>query len=429
MIGLDDIARELRFLAKSLATLGILCGALLLSTLAVWTGVNEVAEQRADIRALLKADAAERADAIAGQSDYGGAAYYTFHLTYDSPSNLAFAALGSRDVYPWKHRIRMLALEGQIYETDAGNPALAGAGRFDYAFVVALLAPLLVVLLLYDVRAGERAAGRHDLLAATGGDQIWLARTSARCAALFIAIATPFMIGAAVSSTPISSVFIILALTALHIVLWSAIAYAIARMPITGPTAATTLAGVWLTVSFIVPAIGELAIDQSIPSPEGGDIALQQREAVNDAWDLPKEATMTAFVARHPQWADAARIEQPFEWKWYYAFQQVGDQTVEDLSRDYRSAIQRRYDAAGGAAFASPPIFIMRAFTRLAETDAPAALAYEARVRAFHGRLRAFYYPLLFTDADYVPSLFQELPRYEDNDAKLATTTTHATRN
>jgi ABC-2 type transport system permease protein len=30
---------------------------------------------------------------------------------------------------------------------------------------------------------------------------------------------------------------------------------------------------------------------------------MTQREAVNDAWDLPKAATMDAFVERHPQWA------------------------------------------------------------------------------------------------------------------------------
>ena len=34
-----------------------------------------------------------------------------------------------------KHRIRALALEGQIYERDTGNPVLALTGRFDFAFL------------------------------------------------------------------------------------------------------------------------------------------------------------------------------------------------------------------------------------------------------------------------------------------------------
>lgn len=39
--------------------------------------------------------------------------------------------MGQRDVQPWKHRIRLLALESQIYERDVGNPSIALVGRFD----------------------------------------------------------------------------------------------------------------------------------------------------------------------------------------------------------------------------------------------------------------------------------------------------------
>lgn len=51
---------------------------------------------------------------------------------------------------------------------------------------------------------------------------------------------------------------------------------------------------------------------------------------VNDAWDLPKEATMTPFLERHPQWHNTSKVGQDFEWKGYYAFQQIGDQIVDN---------------------------------------------------------------------------------------------------
>jgi hypothetical protein len=50
-------------------------------------------------------------------------------------------------------------------------------------------------------------------------------------------------------------------------------------------------------------AAGRAAIDRAVPLPSGADIIMTQREAGNDAWDLPKAATMDAFVERHPQWA------------------------------------------------------------------------------------------------------------------------------
>jgi len=145
---------------------------------------------------LQKLDRVERELALDAQSDWGSAAYYTFHLTYDPPSDFAFAAFGERDVSPWKHRIRMLALEGQIYETDADNPDFALIGRFDYSFVAALLTPLLIILLLYDLRSGERAAGRLNLIETSAGQakHVWLMRSALRLSGLYIALLTPLWV-------------------------------------------------------------------------------------------------------------------------------------------------------------------------------------------------------------------------------------------
>ena len=132
--------------------------------------------------------------------------------------------------------------------------------------------------------------------------------------------------------------------------------------------------------------------------PDGGDILLTQREAVNDAWDLPKSATMDPFVERHPEWADYTEISQSFEWKWYYAFQQVGDQTVEPLSLAYREGRIGRDRLAGRLAWLSPPALAERALQALAGTNLAASLAYEQRVRDYHAALRTYYYPRLFRD-------------------------------
>ena len=137
--------REWRFMLRERAMRLWLWVALAASVIAVLAGSIEVTAQRTTIERLLTADRADRAAQLAQQSDWGSAAYYASHLTYDPPSALAFAALGERDTMPWKHRIRMLALEGQIHEADVANPELALVGRFDLAFVAAFLLPLLVI--------------------------------------------------------------------------------------------------------------------------------------------------------------------------------------------------------------------------------------------------------------------------------------------
>jgi ABC-2 type transport system permease protein len=48
-----------------------------------------------------------------------------------------------------------------------------------------------------------------------------------------------------------------------------------------------------------------------------------------------------------------------------------------------------------------------------AGTDVRAQLAFQVRVRAFHDRLRAFYYPYLFLDRPFGREDFARAPRFD----------------
>lgn len=410
---MTGLVREFWFLSRDRAAHVWLAVAFLAASLAVMFGLNEVASQRATIERLIAADQAEREISIHDHRDWGSAAYYTFHLTYDPPSNFAFAALGQRDAAPWKHKIRMLALEGQIHETDAANPDFALLGRFDYAFVSAMLAPLLVIVLLHDVRARERAHGRLALLEATSSaGQLWLQRASLRMAGLAMALLVPLWIGAIVAGTSAGVVAIASATIIAHLAFWWAVTAWMNTKAWTAPVNLTALIGLWLAFAVAGPAAVKASVDAAIPIPAGGEILLTQREAVNDAWDLPKQATMIPFVEHHPDLAPYTQIEAAFEWKWYYAFQQVGDQTVEPLSTAYRDGRRRRDRLAATLAWLSPPARVERTLQHAARTDAHAVALYEDKVRAFHAQLRAYYYPLMFPELPFTDDAIAARPNY-----------------
>lgn len=117
---------------------------------------------------------------------------------------------------------------------------------------------------------------------------------------------------------------------------------------------------------------------------------------------------------RYPEWKDYVEVNKPFEWKWYYSFQEVGDQAAESLSIRYRAGRLRRDTLAGRFALIAPPALIHRTFQDLAQTDFDAALAYEERVRKFHSQLREFYYPLLFSPSLTNHNWREEMPEYSD---------------
>ncbi|MEP4051081.1 MAG: DUF3526 domain-containing protein [Litorimonas sp.] len=396
--------RELRFMLRDKAVWVWLFLAFLFSVLAVTLGMNEISQQRTEIAELKQLDQVEREVVLSQQSDWGSAAYYTFHLTYDAPSDFAFAAIGQRDVSPWKHRIRMLALEGQIYETDANNPDFALIGRFDFAFVATLIAPLLVILLLFDLRSGEQAAGRLRLIEASAASvrRLWWGRAGLRVGALALALCLPLLVGSLLSGAAFTTLLACMVAVCVYLLFWMALTLWLTRATQTGAYNLTIMLGIWLFVCAFIPAGLTQVINKSVPLPDGGEIVLTQREAVNDAWDLPKEETYAPFLERHPDWADYTGWDSDaFEWKWYYAFQQVGDQTAEPLSVAYREGRQKRDALAGLVSLISPATLMQRKLERFAHTDMKSAMAYEKEVRNFHARLRSWYYPRMFKSEDF----------------------------
>jgi ABC-2 type transport system permease protein len=172
---------------------------------------------------------------------------------------------------------------------------------------------------------------------------------------------------------------------------------------------AASLVGVWMMLNIIIPLVGKVAIESSVERTQGSEIALTQREAVNDAWDIPKSATMDRFLASHPEWADTAPITEPFHWKWYFAFQQVGDEVAAPSVVDYRSSILQRDNLTSWVALLSPAVAIQRVLQSLAATDVKSSIEFEDQVRRYHEAIRKSYYPLLFNETPFERARLAEL--------------------
>lgn len=412
----NALYREWRFLLTSKTIVGALTLLSVITTLALLLGNAEVSRQQTAIERFRILDAADRLTNQQQATDFGGAAYATFHATWNPPDELTFLTMGQRDVMPWMLRVRALAIEGQIHESDDFNPELALSGRFDFAFVVAFLLPLFAILLLYDLVSAEREAGRLTLLTSTAGSagRFWLLRIAVRVLSLLICCLLPLWLLGFTVGTESGGLLAASAVVAGSLLLWSLLILVVAFRPWSSPAIATSLTGLWLVLALLLPLAGKVAVDGLVPGIDGAEIALLQRETVNGAWDLPHEVTMEKFVSSHPEWADKAAVDQPFHWKWYYAFQQIGDETAADLSLAYRDAIDNRDKLAGMVGLVSPPVAALRLLQQIAGSDVQSSLQYDARIRAYHSAIRRYYYPLLFNDVAFSHEALQGLPAFAE---------------
>ncbi|MEE4450825.1 DUF3526 domain-containing protein [Novosphingobium resinovorum] len=389
-----------------------------LTVAALAAGMAETSRQRAAIAAIPAAQA-EDIGAIAAwvdkQKDAGSAAYYSFHPTWDAPAPLAFAALGMRDVAPYILRVRALGLEAQIYDGDTFNPELALPGRFDFAFVLVFLAPLFVIALCHDLISAEREAGRWRTLAALphGGAALWRRRAWLRLALLWSVLGVPFAFTAAISGVEATAILAILLLILAYLLFWAGLCALVGRLRWSSVANAASLAALWLVLVLVLPTLGHVAIDRAVPLEQGAEIALAQREAVNHAWDIPREETMRRFYASHPQWADSAPLGTAFHYKWYFAFHQVGDESVSAKVHAYRQGLETRDRAARGLGWILPSVGVQALLTRMARTDLAAQIAYRDHIRDYHRRLRAFYYGYLFRDRPFGKADFERAPRFD----------------
>jgi ABC-2 type transport system permease protein len=409
---LREIAFMLRQRANVLALTILAC----LASLSVGLGLQDVSKQKAAIVEVIALQKSDTAAIKVFAKEAGDAAYYRFHPTWDAPSPLAFAALGQRDVAPSVLRVRALALEGQIYENEAQNPELALPGRFDFAFVLIYLAPLVLIALLYDIWSGEREAGRLASLQATpkAALRVWIPRIGARFGLVSGVLVLPFWVGTLISGAAFGETMAFTALIIALLLFWTLIATLIARRAWHSATNAAALATIWFVITLIAPAGANLAINANTPIPDGANIMRENREAVHDAWDLDRSATLQRFYKLYPKWANSPPMQRPFEWKWYFAFQHLGDQHVAQMSRAYRDGIAQRDARAGLISLALPPIAIQRALHHLARTDMAAQSAFQDRIRAYHAKLRTYYYPFLFENKPFTPSDFDNAPEFED---------------
>lgn len=413
------LRHEWRLLVRSRLSIAAMALLALLSAFAVASGLAEVAGQRETIsrlETLNQSDVDALAKRLASMNDAGSAAYYSFHATWDAPSPLAFAALGQRDIAPYAMRINALGLEGQLYQGENFNPELALPGRFDFAFVLIYLLPLFIIALMHDLVSGERESGRLPMLRALPGSaqSLWMRRVGLRLALVLGASLVPLLVGGALSGAPVGGLMAMCAISALYIAFWFALVLLVNMRAWSSIANATTLMGAWVALTLVVPALANMAMLRAIPVEQGVDIMLVQRQNVHAAWEVPREETMRRFYASHPQWKASQPLSSDFEWKWYFAFHQLGDESVARRVSAYRAGQLARQQWTDRLGILLPAVGAQQVLHRIAQTDLAAQLAYQDRIRAFHKDLRAFYYGYLFTARDFRSEDFARAPLWRE---------------
>ena len=348
-------------------------------------------------------------------TEAGELLYYLTFPASQPPSRLSGLASGRTAVETANLRIRLLAIEGQIYEQETLNPRLAAAGRLDLGFVLLALLPLLIIAITYDIVSGEREQGTWRLAQLFApSSRLLAAKTTARILLVGGMVALLTAVGAALAGLdgdglPGWAAVVVV----LHTAFWFVLCLGVASGRRSSTANAMVLIGAWVALTFLAPAVLSLVNAILHPAPEALELTVLQREGYHEAWDLPREETMEEFFEEYPEWSDWVVPQDRFTWAWYYAMIHRGDRAARDASQAYRDVLARRDAWARRWSLLVPPLAARIALDRLASSDLDAQLAYQEAVRRFHERLKIHFHPILFAETPHPQVDWSSTPAFE----------------
>jgi ABC-2 type transport system permease protein len=384
----------------------------------IFSGHHEIEKQRnklAGLEQIYQNNIAEMAEKFPDSADAGDIGYYHSAFAKNKPNNWAALAIGQRDVSPAYLKIRLLAVQNQLYNSENTNPLKLATGSFDLSFVMVFLLPLFIIAISFNLLSAEKEQGTLRLLLAQ----------PLRLSTLFVAkVLFRFIIIAAIvlilsfialwwtaAQVDLRAFYWILGVL-LYAIFWLGMSCAIAAMQRSSAFNAISLLGVWLLLAVIAPVLINAVADISKPVQEGLELTMVQREAVHGGWDKPKTETMQKFFDYYPQYENTGSVEGAFKWKWYYAFQELGDRSVEGLYQAYRQKMLDRQALTSTLSVVSPPAKLQEILNGIAGTDLQQHLDFIAGTKAYHEKLKGFYYPYLYQDLAFQHADFSKEPQY-----------------
>lgn len=396
---------ELRLLLRSPLLIAAALAAALVTTLALLAGVAQVRHVDAAMHEAVAFDARALDDTRAKASDAPlDAGLFGYGTLFAVPHPVAPGAwfnLGDTLAQPAVQRLRLLGLQGQVHDGTGGNPAARAAGTFDAAFVVAVLLPLLAVAVFAPLAAEEREARRDGLLAALVASprSFWLKRVVVRSLVVLVPVLGPILVALLAMDASLDFSLGVMGGATLYALGWIGLCATLAlRLRGGSDAVAARLVALWALAALVLPALGGLALDRLAPAVPGSAIALAHRDAVNGAWDRPKDETFEAFFAHHPEWRGTPPVTGRFHWKWYFAFHAVADWRVEPLLIDARAAKRDRQRARDALGWLLPTVALQNLFDGLSDQGIEGDAARQRAARRFHDELRVAFYPFVFEE-------------------------------
>jgi ABC-2 type transport system permease protein len=410
-------SHEARLLTRSGAVVSLLAAFSLVTAAAVVLGSARLRATQRDA-ALLHAEAARSRVAVRSaesRANEQGA----FAVLPAAP--LLGLSAGQSDVFPDHYRVTARLRDAQLASNRATHPLALMTGQLDLTFVMLYLYPLLILGISYDLTATERFTGTLRMLLAQGIrlHELIAGKVLARLAVVVIppiASTVVAMTTLGVESLPRLAVWTTFVLG--YGLFWLALAVLVNARGKAASANALTLAGAWLALVVLVPAIVNVVARMVYPPPSRVELAITSRVATRAAV-VEGSRLLGRFLEDHPSSGIGQQGMQQ-----YYLLQDAREAEVarrlQPVLDVYEQQHSRQRQFVSRAQYLSPTILTQLALTDAAGTSGHRHRRFNGQVLDFQRLWKAHFPADVLAAAVVTPALLSAEPVFGYREEPLA---------
>ncbi|MBS1826825.1 MAG: DUF3526 domain-containing protein [Acidobacteria bacterium] len=353
------------------------------------------------------------------------------HYVVMPPAPLGSLAVGQSDLQPYYFKVSTNSKETFVNNDEIENPVHLLAGRFDLAFAVLYLFPLVILAFSYNIVSAEKEAGTLALALSqpVGLGRLITAKVVLRAMFVFavsilISVAGVAAGGAALSAEgALPRLLLWVGVTVLYGAFWFVLAIGMNALGRSSATNAMVLAGVWLLLVVIIPAVLNVAVKAMYPVPSRIEL-IQAIRVAGEESTREGSKLLARYMEDHPEMAPAGSSgSAPDFGTLLVALNDATERKVRPVLARFDHQLQQQQQFVERFRYVSPAIVAQSAIQDLAGSGTHRYQHFLAQVDAYHRRWRDYFVPRILRKQQLTGSDLDLLPQFtyqqEDNAAVM----------
>jgi ABC-2 type transport system permease protein len=334
---------------------------------------------------------------------------------------LAPLAFGQSDMQPNEYRVTTRSRVNFMQDAEIENPWNLLNGRFDLAFVVTFLLPLLVFALTYNVLSIEREQGTLVLLLSQplALRTVLLAKLIVR-ASLLLGVGVLLPIALLLWLRPVAreSIGDVVAWAMLVVMyggVWFGLCAWVNAFARSSAFNAMAVIGAWVVLVLVLPLLLNLAVTLHYPAPSRIELATETRivtirnlNRLSDRFGTDYQHVNRPEILRPKD----GRLDVPERVRAFFIDAQTLDAELDALLDRFDAQLANQQSLVDRWGFLSPAVVAHEGMAALSGNGAQRYLEFQRQVKTYHDNWRAWFAPRILEGVAIAPDHLAQLPAW-----------------